>query len=174
MTAGVFLFCHDILMLNEYIKKSIQDASCPRLSGKVSAELTKGASVSRKERMEISVNGNGKSGCHRTVLILACHSWTKWRIWAKNTGVIYAFNDYPMPDSSLRVKLCFSFVIIPILLAAQEWWQRCFCLPWYSVLCTHTCPFRLARLGTSLRVRGKLTLRKKEFIVFKYITWLLP
>ena len=87
---------------------------------------------------------------------------------------IYAFNDYPMPDSSLRVKLCFSFVIIPILLAAQEWWQRCFCLPWYSVLCTHTCPFRLARLGTSLRVRGKLTLRKKEFIVFKYITWLLP
>ena len=31
-------------------------------------------------------------------------------------------------------------------------------------LCTHTCPYRLAMLGTSLRVRGKLTLRKKEFI----------
>ena len=35
-----------------------------------------------------------------------------------------------------------------------------------SDLCTQACPFRLARLGTSLRVRGKLTLRKKEFIVF--------
>ena len=36
----------------------------------------------------------------------------------------------------------------------------------YSNLCTQPCPYRLARLGTSLRVRGKLTLRKKEFIVF--------
>ena len=34
-------------------------------------------------------------------------------------------------------------------------------------LCTHTYPYRLAKLGTSLRVRGKLTLRKKEIIVFK-------
>ena len=36
----------------------------------------------------------------------------------------------------------------------------------YSDLCTHPCPFRLALLGTSLRIRGKRTLRKKEFIVF--------
>ena len=36
----------------------------------------------------------------------------------------------------------------------------------YFPLCTHACPYRLARLGTSLRVRGKLTLRKKEFIFF--------
>ena len=35
-------------------------------------------------------------------------------------------------------------------------------------LCTHTCPYRLAMLGTSLRVRGKLTLRKKEFIFFYF------
>ena len=35
-----------------------------------------------------------------------------------------------------------------------------------SNLCTPTRPYRLAKLGTSLRVRGKLTLRKKEFIVF--------
>ena len=27
------LLCHDILMLNEYIKKSIGNVSCPRLSG---------------------------------------------------------------------------------------------------------------------------------------------
>ena len=36
----------------------------------------------------------------------------------------------------------------------------------YSDLYTQTCPYRLARLGTSLRVRGKLTLRKKEIIFF--------
>ena len=36
----------------------------------------------------------------------------------------------------------------------------------YSDLCTQACPYRLALLGTSLRVRGKLTLRKKEIIVF--------
>ncbi len=36
----------------------------------------------------------------------------------------------------------------------------------YSDLCTHPCSFRLALLGTSLRVRGKLTIKEKEFIVF--------
>ena len=36
-------------------------------------------------------------------------------------------------------------------------------------LFTHPCPYRLAKLGTSLRVPGKLTLRKKELIVFIYI-----
>ena len=39
-------------------KQSIQNASCPRLSGKVSAELTKGARVSRNVRIEISVSRN--------------------------------------------------------------------------------------------------------------------
>ena len=33
MTAEVFLFCHDVLMLNEYIKERIQTVSRPRLSG---------------------------------------------------------------------------------------------------------------------------------------------
>ena len=32
-----------------------------------------------------------------------------------------------------------------------------------SDLCTQACPYRLARLGTSLRIRGKLTLRKKKY-----------
>ena len=47
---------------------------------------------------------------------------------------------------------------------------------WRSDLCTPTCPYRLAWLGTSLRVRGKLTLRKKEIIVFSiYISfWRYP
>ena len=41
----------------------------------------------------------------------------------------------------------------------------------YSDLCTQTCPYRLARLGTSLRVRGKLTLRKKAIKFYKSINW---
>ena len=41
-----------------------------------------------------------------------------------------------------------------------------------SDLCTHACPYRLAWLGTSLRVRGKLTLRKKEIIVLYLYTLL--
>ena len=32
-------------------------------------------------------------------------------------------------------------------------------------------PYRLARLGTSLRVRGKLTLRKKAIKFYKSINW---
>ena len=51
MTAEVFLFCHDVLMLNEYIKERIENASCPHLSGKVSTDrLTKGESVNRNEK----------------------------------------------------------------------------------------------------------------------------
>ena len=36
----------------------------------------------------------------------------------------------------------------------------------HSFLCTQACPYRLALLGTSLRIRGKQRLRKKEFIFF--------
>ncbi len=39
----------------------------------------------------------------------------------------------------------------------------------HSVLCTQTCPYRLAKLGTSLRVRGKLTLRKKAIKFYKTV-----
>ena len=46
-----------------------------------------------------------------------------------------------------------------------------FVLPWRSDLCTQTCPYRLAKLGTSLRVRGKLTLRKKAIKFYKSINW---
>ena len=41
----------------------------------------------------------------------------------------------------------------------------------YSDLCTPARPYRLARLGTSLRVRGKLTLRKKAIKFYKSINW---
>ena len=40
-----------------------------------------------------------------------------------------------------------------------------------SVLYTQTCPYRLARLGTSLRIRGKLTLRKKAIKFYKSINY---
>ena len=36
----------------------------------------------------------------------------------------------------------------------------------YSVLCTQTCPYRLARLGISLRMRGSERLRKKKLYFF--------
>ena len=39
-----------------------------------------------------------------------------------------------------------------------------------SDLCTQTCPYRLARLGTSLRIRGKLTLRKKKYSFYYLYT----
>ena len=43
-------------------KERMKNVSCPRLSGKVSTvRLTKGASVSRSERMEMSVRRNGRT-----------------------------------------------------------------------------------------------------------------
>ena len=57
MTAELFLFCHDVLMLNEYIKERIQTVSRPRLSGKVAAEPSEGVSVSRNEKKSFLRNG---------------------------------------------------------------------------------------------------------------------
>ena len=37
-----------------------------------------------------------------------------------------------------------------------------------SDLCTHPCPFRLALLGTSLRVRGKQTTKEERVHSFLY------
>ena len=43
-------------------KERMKNVSCPRLSGKVSTvRLTKGVSVSRSERMEMSVRRNGRT-----------------------------------------------------------------------------------------------------------------
>ena len=50
------MFCHDVLMINEYIKERIEKRKLSPDTGKVSAELTKGASVSKNEKMEISVS----------------------------------------------------------------------------------------------------------------------
>ena len=45
----------------------------------------------------------------------------------------------------------------------------------YSNLCTHTCPYRLGRLSTSLRVRGKRTTKEESNQVFiNEIEWKLP
>ena len=40
-----------------------------------------------------------------------------------------------------------------------------------SDLCTHTCPYRLARLGTSLRTRGKRTTKEKRNYSFNYFIY---
>ena len=42
-----------------------------------------------------------------------------------------------------------------------------------SDLCTHTCPYRLALLGTSLRIRGKPTTKEKRIHSFYYLNTLL-
>ena len=43
-----------------------------------------------------------------------------------------------------------------------------FVLPWCSDLCTQTCPYRLARLGTSLRVRGEADIKEERNYSFYY------
>ena len=55
---------------------------------------------------------------------------------------------------------------LPVILErSEEFGQRVQDLT--VLTCVHTCLYRLARLGTSLRIRGKLTLRKKGFIVLQ-------
>ena len=54
------LLCHDILMLNEYIKKSIGTISRPRLSGKVAAIAVGRGKREQKRKNENSVSKNPK------------------------------------------------------------------------------------------------------------------
>ncbi|MDU2620772.1 MAG: hypothetical protein E7C72_05765 [Dialister sp.] len=51
------LLCHDILMLNEYIKKSIGNVSCPRLSGKVAAIAVGRGKCEQKRKKSFLRNG---------------------------------------------------------------------------------------------------------------------
>ena len=93
------------------------------------------------------------------------------RIRAKNVSIKCVFL-YPLPDSSLRVRLCsFSCHHSDSVHRSRMTAGVLFVLPWRSDLCTQTCPYRLAKLGTSLRVRGKLTLRKKAIKFYKSINW---
>ena len=64
-------------MLNEYIKKRIGNISCPRLSGKVAAKPSKGASVSRNE----------KTVFYKTVVNTCLSFLNEVKNLAKNTGV---------------------------------------------------------------------------------------
>ena len=115
----------------------MQTVSCPRLSGKVSAELTKGASVSR----------NAKIVSYRAVLN-TCPSFSDEVMASepffeeRSDAVKVCETPYPTNGSGKNLAKDTGFK--------------------YSDLCTHPCPYRLARLGTSLRFRGKLTLRKKN------------
>ena len=147
-----------------------QTKSCPRLSGKVAAKPSKGASESRNE----------KSGFYRTVLntclsflneVMASEPFFEER----SDAVKMSETPYPTNGSGKNLAEVARFK--------------------YSHLCTQACPFRLALLGTfsqrqsvSLcfrvamllktqfachRLRGKQRLRKKGFIVLKCITCLL-
>ena len=93
------------------------------MSGKVSAELTKGARMSRKV----------KTAFYKTTLNTCPSFSNEVKNLAKDTGIKY------------------------------------------SDLCTQACPYRLARLGTSLRMRGKRTTKGESNQVFiNEIEWKLP
>ena len=81
---------------------------------------------------------------------------------------------YLLPDSSLRVTWCFfschhsdsarrSRMTAEVLLVFLR----------YFNLCTQTCPYRLAKLGTSLRVRGEANAKEKRNYSFYYLNTLL-
>ena len=92
---------------------------------------------------------------------------------AKDTGIKYAFSDYPMPNSSLPLTIYFFFYYHSCSSRRSRMTAGVlFVFLWCSDLCTQTCPYCLAWLGTSLRVRGKLTLRKKKYS-FYYLNTLL-
>ena len=61
---------------------------------------------------------------------------------------------------------CGSVLLIRILLPLKNDGRGASVFLWYSDLCTPTCPYRLARLGSSPVFGGSERLRKKEFIVF--------
>ena len=58
-------------------KERIGNACCPRLSGKVSAELTKGESVSRYVKKFLT----------KRYYMPACHSWTVVKSWFDRDGI---------------------------------------------------------------------------------------
>ena len=100
-------------------KESMQTVSCPRLSGKVSAELTKGASVSR----------NAKIVSYRAVLN-TCPSFSDEVMASepffeeRSDAVKVCETPYPTNGSSKNLAKDTGFK--------------------YSDLCTHSCPYRLA------------------------------
>ena len=52
------MFCHDVLMLNEYIKERIQTVSRPRLSGKVAAlAVERGKCEQKRKKKSFLRNG---------------------------------------------------------------------------------------------------------------------
>ena len=82
MTAEVFLFCHDVLMLNEYIKERIQTVSRPRLSGKVAALAVERGKCEQKRKKRVS---------YGTVLNTCLSFLNEVKNLAKDTRIKYFF-----------------------------------------------------------------------------------
>ena len=61
MTAGVFLFCYDVLMLNEYIKKRIEDTSCPRTREASEPLFEEQSDAAKVSEMPYPPSGSGKN-----------------------------------------------------------------------------------------------------------------
>ena len=119
-------------------KKWLWQKSCPRLSGKVSAELTKGARNIRIVSYKTTVN---------TCLSFLNEVMASEPFFEEQSDAVKVSETlYPTNGSGKNPAKDTRFK--------------------YSDLCTQACPYRLALLGTSLRIRGKRTLRKKEIIVF--------
>ena len=123
------------------MKGKLQTSSRPRLSGKVAASAVERGKL-EQTRQKVS---------YRTVLN-TCLSFLNEVMASEplfeeqSDAVKVSETLYPTNGSGKNL--------------AKDTGIKC------SDLCTHPCPFRLALLGTSLRIRGKRTLRKKEFIVF--------
>ena len=90
---------------------------------------------------------------------------------ARDTGVKYAFLIILCRILRYHSSRCGSVLLIRILATAQEWRQGCFCFTMTFWPVYANMPLSPRRLGTSLRVRGKLTLRKKAIKFYKSINW---
>ena len=90
----------------------------------------------------------------------------EWRIRAEVTSIECVFL-YPMPDSSLRAIFCFSFIIIPILPAAQEWRQRWIAFLYDGLICVRQHAPIASQAWHFPRERGKLMVKEERIHIFK-------
>ena len=141
MTAEVFLFCHDVLMLNEYIKERVQTVSLPLLSGKVAAEPSEGVSVSRNE----------KRVSYGTVLN-TCLSFLNEVMasepFFEEQSDVVKMSETPYPTNGSGKNL------------AKDTRIK------YFPLCTQACPYRLAGSALPSAFGGSVQLRKKKIMDF--------
>ena len=119
------LFCHNVLMLNEYIKERIQALKLSPLVGE---------SVNRQVDERGKCEQKRKRVSYRTTLNI-CLSFLNGRKMRSGISVIKKYGkEWRIQAKVARFK--------------------------YSDLCTQACPYCPAKLGTSLRMRGKRTTKE--------------